>query len=1150
MDLGGEQSLPLRLSTLELGNDSEVTYCGLLNGKEVSIFIDSGATHVFTSKKTARECGLLVLDEKFELELGDRSTVELEGISKGTLNVQGLLSNESIYIIPEQEDDEDRRVVVGKRWLRNFNPHIDWETECLHVIRKDGTKWTIKPRGQFAKKRVHFKYISFKKMGKLLRKQKCELFAVRVRPNLEGSTVTPQFQDIVEEFSEIFVDELPNELPPRRGVDFEFNLKSNEPPPVRPVIRLSTDELKELKRQLQLLLDKGLIRPSSSPYGAPVFFVKKKDGALRMVCDYRALNRITIPDSNPLPLIEEALDQLSGAKVFSQIDLIGAYHQMRIREEDCAKTAIRTRFGAFEWRVLCFGLTNAPAAFTRLMSSLLRDLNGECLVLFLDDVLVYSKSVEEHKVHLRRLFEILQKNKLYVKRTKCAIGVDVVDFLGYRVSKEGVHMQQRLIDAILDWPVPTSVKDIQSFLGLSGFYRRFIKNYAGIVRPIQDLVRQKRFQWEDEQANAFRVLKKALTSAPVLAHPSADETFVVSTDASKYAVGAMLEQRGHPVAFLSHRLSKEETNWDTGDQELLAFIIALDKWSVYLRGRRFIFYTDHEPIRYLQSKARLSGRQARWLDVIQEHNFEVRHVPGSKNVVPDALSRRADHVPHLKMMSLQDPGIPEKIKSAYEEDVWSQGMIKCLNGDEEAVDEKIKRQAMNFEHDGDFIFWTGSNENRVYVPETQGIRESIIAGFHDGSHLGTDKTYNSIARSAYWPHLYEDVAKYVASCHDCQSNKTENNRPAGQLQPLEVPVSCWEEVTADFLTKFPKSKRGNDMVLVIVDRLSKRAIFNATKETIDAPEVAVIFQDSLFSKHGVPVAIVSDRDPKFKSKFWRGIAELTNVRLKMSTADHPQTDGQSENMIRTLSNMIRSFIQKFPLDWDTALSQLEFEYNCAKHKSTGLAPFEVELGYVPPNPLARSLAQCNVQCQAAVNFVERREAYKRVARDNIARSRANQKHYADKHRRVVTFNVGDLVMLRTEFLETFKRSNLPAKWRPKFMGPLSVIEVVSPVTYRIELPPSMKKAHNVFHVSKLKPYRRRSAEEGLMDIVVDADGTEEQVVAEILDKKRDKRRVKYLVRFEGEPASEASWHLKADLKNCMDLVRNFERSKDASSRGL
>eukprot|EP00178_Gracilaria_changii_P003742 TRINITY_DN1564_c0_g2_i1.p1 TRINITY_DN1564_c0_g2~~TRINITY_DN1564_c0_g2_i1.p1 ORF type:complete len:336 (+),score=33.80 TRINITY_DN1564_c0_g2_i1:769-1776(+) len=333
-----------------------------------------------------------------------------------------------------------------------------------------------------------------------------------------------------------------------------------------------------------------------------------------MVCYYRALNRITVPDATPLPLIDEALDQVAGATIFSQIDLVGAYYQMRIKEEDCHKTAIRTGFGSFQWRFLCFGLCNPPAAFSRLIASALRHLNGRCLVLYIDDILVYSKSIEKHKRHIRQILLALRQNKLYAKLSKCAFGVRKVEFLGFNVSKKSVSTQDRLVSFIQDWPTPTIIKNIQQFVGLTNFYRGFVRGYADLLRPLTDLLRSHVFEWTPMQQSAFKAIKSALTSAPVLAHPDPTKPFILATDVSKYAVGATLSQDGHPVAFLSHQLSAAGSNWSIVDQELLAVMISIRVWSPYLRGRSFIVHTDHDPIQYLQSKLKLTARQCRWLD--------------------------------------------------------------------------------------------------------------------------------------------------------------------------------------------------------------------------------------------------------------------------------------------------------------------------------------------------------------------------------------------------------------------------------------------------------------------------------------------------------------------------------------------------------
>lgn len=1124
-------------------------YDATLNGTPVVVSLDAGATHAFMSQKAATQCGLKLSASDVEsVELGDGSVAQISGSTSGVLSVDGYQSEENVYVLDMPEDvDGKPLVVIGRQWLEIDNPRVDWHTNCVHITRADGSKWILKPRHYVkSPKPVSIKKISFKKMSSMVKKGHCELFAVRVRSDLKNMNVSEQFTDIVEEFSDIFLDELPDQLPPWRDVNFEFNLRSDHPPPVRPVIRLSPEELKELKKQLQVLLDKGMLRPSSSPYGAPVFFVKKKDGDLRMVCDYRALNKITIPDSNPLPLINEALDQVSGATIFSQIDLIGAFHQMRIREEDCPKTAIRTRFGSFEWRVLCFGLTNAPPSFTRLLSTLLRELNGDCLVLFLDDVLVYSRSVEEHRKHLQRLFEILRREKLYAKRKKCNIGVAEVDFLGFRINADGVTMQNRLVDAILEWPTPRTVKDVQSLVGLANFYHRFIGQCASIMQPITDILRNKAFTRGEAQEEAFKNIKSALTTAPVLVHPSSEKEFVVSTDASKYAVGATLQQDGHPVAFLSHRLSDAEVRWDTGDQELLAFMIALREWSTYLRGRKFTFQTDHEPIRYLQSKPRLTGRQFRWLDTLQEHVYEVKHIPGHKHTAPDALSRRPDHLPapSRKAISLHDPSFPNRIKKGYEDDEWAKELQAILRDGDECSNQKACIQKGNYSYADGFLCWIGSGPSRVYFPDTDGLRLEITKYFHDTGHLGIDKVYNACTRQAFWPKMYEEIYRYINGCRDCQANKKPNTLPAGVLQPLTVPSRCWEIVTADFLTELPETETGLDAVLVIVEKLSKRGIFCALKKTATAPEVAQIFQDKLFSQHGVPAVIISDRDPKFTSHYWGCLTQLTDIQLNMATKDHPQTDGLSENLIRTLSSMLRACIQKVPKQWHKALSEFEFEYNASKNASTGLAPFEVDVGLIPHTPFSRSLAQCSTQSQEAFDDLERRTAYRQLARDNLANARARQKYHADKRRSHVEFDVGDLVMLNIESLDIAKRADIPKKWCTKYLGPFSVKEKKGPVTYKIELPPTMKRSHNVFHLSKLKRYHPPVGQDGPTTVVIDADGTTEQVVIGILDKKRERRRVYYLVQFEGQPTSEAIWMHKSELKNCWDLVRQYEASRN------
>lgn len=354
-------------------------------------------------------------------------------------------------------------------------------------------------------------------------------------------------------------------------------------------------------------------------------------------------------------------------------------------------------------------------------------------------------------------------------------------------------------------------------------------------------------------------------------------------------------------------------------------------------------------------------------------------------------------------------------------------------------------------------------------------------------------------------------------------------------------------ITADFVSEFPETQRGHNSVLVVVEKLSKRAIFIPTKKSITTPDVIRLFVDYVFSKHGIPSKIILDRDKLFKSKYFRGFNEILNVKLNIASKDHPQTDGQSENMIRILIQMLRNCVQKDSKNWDTMLSELEFAYNSSKNKSTGLTPFEVDLGRIPQSELSRELDTCTIQCQAAASDVDRRRAFRQFARDNLSNAASAQKFYANKSRIDKTFKENDLVMLKVQGTGVATRSDLPQKCQPKFMGPFKVLKVMGPVTYKIELPPSMSKAHNVFHVSKLKKFVRGPADQGSLSVVIDPEGNVEQEVIAILNKKRVKRRIFYLVQFEGDEVEDSIWMPSSDLRNCRELIKKFETSPRTST---
>ena len=458
----------------------------------------------------------------------------------------------------------------------------------------------------------------------------------------EGLVPEHELNAILDNFADVFPSELPAELPPRRG--FEGHTIPTEPgaqPPFRPMYRLSEREKHEMQRQITDLLAKGYIEPSQSPYGAPILFVSKKDGSLRMCMDWRALNKVTIKNRYPLPRIDDLLDQLNGATVFSGLDLTSGYHQIRISDEDVPKTAFRTPLGHFQWKVLSFGLTNAPATFQAAMNRMMAPYIGKFVLVYLDDILVYSKTAEEHARHLELVLAKLREHRFFANRAKCSFNKPELEFLGHIVGREGVRVDPKKVQVVRDWIPPKDAHGVRRFLGLSNYFRRFIHQYSEKALPLTRLLRTNaQFHWGPEQQQAFEAIKQALTTAPVLAMPDFTKPFTVVTDASDQTVGGVLLQEQRAIAYESRQLIAAERNYTVSERELLAVVHCLQVWRCYLEGSDFDVITDHKPNTYLQSQATLSGRQARWSEFLQRFVFNWVYKPGSSNIA-DPLTRMA-----------------------------------------------------------------------------------------------------------------------------------------------------------------------------------------------------------------------------------------------------------------------------------------------------------------------------------------------------------------------------------------------------------------------------------------------------------------------------------------------------------------------------
>ncbi|KAL4013763.1 hypothetical protein IC575_025946 [Cucumis melo] len=572
-----------------------------------------------------------------------------------------------------------------------------------------------------------------------------------------------------EDYPDVFPEELPG-LPPHREVEFAIEFEPGTVPISRAPYRMAPTVLKELKMQLQELLDKGFIRPSVSPWGAPVLFVKKKDGSMRLCIDYRELNKVTVKNRYPLPRIDDLFDQLQGATVFSKIDLRSGYHQLRIKDGDVPKTAFRSRYGHYEFIVMSFCLTNAPAVFVDLMNRVFREFLDTFVIVFIDDILIYSKTEAEHEEHLRIVLQTLRDNKLYAKFSKCEFWLKQVSFLGHVVSKAGVSVDPAKIEAVTGWTRPSTVSE------------------------------------------------------------------------------------GKVVAYASRQLKSHETNYPTHDLELAAVVFALKIWRHYLYGEKIQIFTDHKSLKYFFTQKELNMRQRRWLELVKEYDCEILYHPGKANVVADALSR--------KKRGLAEAG---------------------------------QAEGFSISSDDGLVF-----ERRLCVPSDSVIKTELLSEAHSSPfsmHPGSTKMYQDLKRVYCWRNMKREVAEFVSRCLVCQQVKAPRQKPAGLLQPLSIPEWKWENVSMDFITGLPRTLRGFTVIWVVVDRLTKSAHFVPGKSTYTASKWAQLYMSEIVRLHGVPVSIVSDRDARFTSKFWKGLQTAMGTRLDLSTAFHPQTHDQTESPV-------------------------------------------------------------------------------------------------------------------------------------------------------------------------------------------------------------------------------------------------------------
>jgi hypothetical protein len=1081
------------------------TTVGRIGSSHVNIAFDTMASHSFINAPLLKVFPCHVeSDAVLDVVLGNGKVVQTKGVVKIKVKMDSYVGTIKMHVLDLASDFD---IILGNDWLSSVSAQIDYESKCVRVRNSQKIMLTdVSEIRLIAKEDDDSPLLSALQVKKLLKKKKTigQLLLVNVF-SPDGTKHAsgydkPGIRQLIEEFADIF-EEIPPGLPPKRNITHSIPLIPGSKPVCKQMYRLSPSEKLEVEAKIKLALEKGWIEPSTSPWGAPILFVPKKGGGLRMCVDYRALNKATVKNKYPLPNIDDLLDCLQGAKYFSNLDFADGYHQIQIEEGDREKTAFRTHLGHFQYKVMPFGLCNAPATFQAAMDEMLAPFFMKHALVYLDDVVIYSKTWEEHLQHVRSVLQAVREKKFYCRIWKCHFGEPRLDYLGHVIQDGEISVDTSKLEVLRDWPVPTNPTEVRKFLGFTGYFRRFIKDYSILVSPLTDLTGKSPFVWSSACQQAFETVKDMLQNPPILKLADPDKPYEVVTDACNTGMGAVLIQEGQPVAYMSKKFNGAERNYSTSEKELLAVKRALEKWRCYLEGCfGLTVVTDHKPNTFMDSQVTRSPRLMRWFEFFQRFNIQWQYQPGKTNVA-DALSRLnlmsgvvgrmiSEGLRNASLLPLESIASESSFETPSLAVLTSKDLITNASSDQQTLrnglgkaiqngyltDEWFKNPNIKFSMDSRQGYWfLRSRPHVLVVPAVKEIRDKLIREAHDppySGHFGSKRTLETLTLSYWWPGMRDEVKSYIKNCLRCQMDKSQTGALMGKLLTLPEPKQPWSIIGIDFITDLPKTPEGYDTIFVICDHFSKMVHFAPTTKHCTALQCAKLLLEHVWKYHGVPDVIVSDRDVRFVTDMWRECMTKMGTKLAMSTAYHPQTGGQHERQNRVLEEVLRHYISPTQRDWNDWLSLAEFAMNNAYNFSTKTTPFLACQGWQPRTPLLQVVPDTFPVVKTFLTDVHSRmDEVKRL--NQVAQERYKEPY--DAHKKAKVFNVGELVLLSTKNLSL--KSPGVKKLTPRFVGPYRISRVVNMNAYELELPVSMGRVHNVFHISLLKPFNSQRQEE-------------------------------------------------------------------------
>ena len=876
-----------------------------------------------------------------------------------------------------------------------------------------------------------------------------------------------QLTDLLTEYQDIFSTG-PYDIGKTQIIQHHIQLKEDCPPIKIPPYRVGHHANKEIEQHVKELLEKDIIEPTSSPYSSPVILVGKKDGTSRFVVDYRKLNKNTIVDAYPLPRIDDSLEAMGGAKYFSTFDLLSGFWQVPLAPDAKDKVAFCTKSGLYTWKSMPMGLAGSPSTFERLMEIVMKGLQWQTMLIYLDDIICFSKTQEEHIQRLRQIFYRLRLANLKIKVSKSKIFQKEVKYLGHIISESGVKTNDDKIAAINNIKSPTSVAEVRSVLGLTGYYRRFYPDYAAIVQPMTQLLKKKyKFNWNTKCEEALNTIKTVLTQSSTLAYPDFDKEFILDTDCSGTAMGAVLSQisdqgEERPIAYFSKALKNSEKNYPITKQEMCALVGAVRHFKPYLYGAQFTCRVDHHSLLWLTNLKNPTGILARWLETLSQFQFKIIHRPGKLHANADALSRLSMmERPKICQIFSMDSS---EIDRAQREDLQLKPIFRALENNYKHSHDELKTMSRatrfyfgkinSLQIINNTLMEVCSDRQRTIVPTS--LHVSIVDSFHSDDHAGYRRTLNRISIYYQWYGMSTDVQKLVSTCISCQQNKTTNinNTKTKHLKTGAV----MDQISIDLAGPFPVTTSGNTSILMVIDHYSKWAEAYALPNTT-AETCAQFLYQNFFSKFGFPLILHSDRGTSFTSSLFKELRTIGNMKKTFTACYHPTGNSVCERVIGTLTSLIRTKVQDSPQEWDVILDTIMMAYRATPHSSTGLTPNTVMLGrenrlpqvlcpLIDPLPMNEYIRKLNEQLYLTYSKIEQKIITHAENFDPVV-------HHAYKE--------GDQVWI----LNKKSTLNKPGKLEPRYSGPHTITKTLDHDTYIIT---TNNNKRRIEHYKRLRKY--------------------------------------------------------------------------------